>query len=156
MADLLLDDMPQEEFVNKKKIMIEKLIKTDKSRFFILYYKCIKLTNFKVYTTFLEVLEQNTRSQAKSQLWHEERRHRLTASKFGRICKMRPHTSCKNTVHELLYGQINNKIKAIEYGRTMEPKAKLIFENKFGFKIKPVGLCVDEEIPFLAASPGYK
>lgn len=68
---------------------------------------------------------------------------------------MRPNTSCKNTVHELLYGHISHKIKAIEYGRVMEPRAKLVFENLFGLKINPVDLCVDEDVPFLAASPGY-
>ena len=100
-------------------------------------------------------MEQETRFQAKSELWHKERRHRLTASKFGKICKMRPNTSCKNAVHELLYGHISNKIKAIEYGRVMEPIAKLNFESLFDIKIDPVGLCIDEDVPFLAASPGY-
>lgn len=102
----------------------------------------------------LEKLEKNTQDQAQSQLWYIERRKRLTASKFGKICKMRQNTSCKNTVHELLYGQVSNKIKSIEYGRTMEPLAKLKFEKLYDLKINSVGLCVDIEIPYLAASPG--
>ncbi|XP_022177422.1 uncharacterized protein LOC111038574 [Myzus persicae] len=100
-----------------------------------------------------EQLEKNTRDQAKSQLWYTERRKRLTASKFGKICKMRQNTSCKNTVHELLYGQTNHKIKAIEYGRVMESVAKVKFEELFNLKIKSVGLCIDVEVPYLAASP---
>ncbi|CAI6376237.1 unnamed protein product [Macrosiphum euphorbiae] len=76
------------------------------------------------------MLEKVTRSQAKSQDWYTERKNRLTASKFGKICKMRPNTSCKNTVYELLYGNMNHKIKAVDYGRVMEPLAKLEFEKK--------------------------
>lgn len=78
----------------------------------------------------------------------------MTASKFGKICKMRQNTSCKNTVHELLYGQTNHKMKAIEYGRVMESVAKVKFEELFNLKIKSVGLCIDVEVPYLAASPG--
>jgi len=67
---------------------------------------------------------------------------------------MRPHTSCKKTVHELLYGELNYKIKSIEYGRMMETVAKQKFEEIFKIVIKPVGLCVDENDPYIAASPG--
>lgn len=68
---------------------------------------------------------------------------------------MRQNTSCKNTVHELLYdGQTNHKIKAIEYGRVMESVAKVKFEELFNLKIKSVGLCIDLQVPYLAASPG--
>lgn len=99
-------------------------------------------------------LEKETREQFKSQLWYLERRKRITASRVGKICKMRPYTSCKKTVHELLYGETNLKIKAMEYGRVMESVAKQKFEEVFSFTIKPVGLCVDENIPYVAASPG--
>jgi len=67
---------------------------------------------------------------------------------------MRPYTSCKKTVHELLYGEINYKIKSIEYGRVMETVAKQKFEEIFNLTIKLVGLCVDENVPYIAASPG--
>lgn len=73
---------------------------------------------------------------------------------MGKICKMRSSTSCKKIVHSLLYGNINNKLKAVEYGRVMEPVAKEKYNLIFGSYIKPVGLCVDSDIPYLAASPG--
>lgn len=68
---------------------------------------------------------------------------------------MRLNTSCKNSVNELLYSHISNIIKAIEYGRVMKPIVKLNFESLFNVKIDPVGLCIDEDISFLAASPVY-
>lgn len=57
-------------------------------------------------------------------------------------------------VHGLLYGNINCKLKAIEYGCVMEPVAKEKYTLVFGSYKKPVGLCVDSNISFLAASPG--
>lgn len=119
-----------EEFKKQKIDFINKLRKIDKDK-----------------------LEKDTREQAKSPLWFSERRKRITSSKVGKVCKMRPHTSCKKTVHELLYGELNYKIKSIEYGRMMETVAKQKFEEIFKIVIKPVGLCVDENDPYIAASP---
>lgn len=98
-------------------------------------------------------MEKETRNQADSQIWHVERRNRITASNFCKICKMRPHTFCKNTVYSLLYGN-NIQAKALDYGNSIEQYARNEFETKFGLKVSPAGLYVDSEIPYLAASPG--
>ncbi|XP_025190913.1 uncharacterized protein LOC112591340 [Melanaphis sacchari] len=104
-------------------------------------------------TTNREKLENETKDQSKSQLWYSERKKRITASNIGKICKMRQHTSCKKIVYDLLYSCINIKIKAIEYGRVMEIEAKKKFESLYNLTIAPVGLCMDEKILYLAASP---
>ena len=46
-------------------------------------------------------LEIKNWEQAYSQIWHTERRNRIIASNFGRVCKMRPTTLCRSTVYDM-------------------------------------------------------
>jgi len=99
-------------------------------------------------------LEKNTRSQRNCQQWFKERRNRLTASNFGKVCKMRRTTSCKNIVHSLLYGTQFQNIKQLEYGKQFESEALFQASNILKKNIDTCGFFVDHEIPFLGASPG--
>ncbi|KAF0748505.1 YqaJ domain-containing protein [Aphis craccivora] len=109
------------------------------------------LDGMTLYDVNRTTVEETTRHQTESENWRAERMIRLTASNFGRVCKMRRNTSCKNIVHSILYLTFNNK--SIQYGRDMEDEAKTKFEEKFGYKIKKCGLLIDVQIPYLAASP---
>jgi len=104
--------------------------------------------------TAKQTLEFETRNQSDSQTWFTERRNRLTASNFGKICKMRPNTSCKNTVFEILYNTNNTKSNAIDYGKESEDMAIKTLEKIIKKPIKKCGLFVDDNIPYLAATPG--
>lgn len=97
-------------------------------------------------------LEVETRNQANNQRWFEERRKRLTASYFGKICKMRPYTSCKSTVHDIIYGTVTTN--ATEYGKITEQTALMALEKNIKKPILKCGLFVDKVIPYLAATPG--
>lgn len=129
LADPLDDAMNEDEFSEKKIAFLEKLNKVDRDQ-----------------------LELLTRNQNLSQEWFNERKKRLTASKFGEICNMRATTSCKVKVHNILY-KPSTICKELTHGLEFEPLAKLRFQELSGLAVQSCGLFVDKEYPYLAASP---
>ncbi|XP_049268643.1 uncharacterized protein LOC125757253 [Rhipicephalus sanguineus] len=101
--------------------------------------------------TSIEDLQRATSKQSGSSLWKHERRKRLTASVFGAICKMKPTTGCGRTVGDILYKEISSE--AIRYGRDHECVALRQLEKECNVVVKQCGLFVDQENPFLGASP---
>ncbi|KAL4119848.1 hypothetical protein QTP88_012612 [Uroleucon formosanum] len=77
---------------------------------------------------------------------------RLTASVFGKICKLRKTTSRAKTIESLLYGTFQGNL-ATKYGVEHEEVAKEQLANILGVNIEPSGLFVDSEQFYLAASP---
>lgn len=109
-----------------------------------------KIENSKHYR---EDILQLTINQNNCEVWFKERKKRLTASNFGRICSMRETTSCKQLVWNLLYNRFKTNMY-IEHGIVTEPVAKKYLRSQFGIKVDDTGLFVDKDLPFLAASPG--
>ncbi|XP_060859260.1 uncharacterized protein LOC132936537 [Metopolophium dirhodum] len=130
LAEPLIEFFSSEEMENKKIKFLEKLSRAD-----------------------VKKIEFETRDQSSSEMWYNERKIRLTASRFGQICKMRPNTSCKNVVHNILYASDNLQTKSIQYGREMETLGRQKFEQLSKEKVYENGLIIDPEFPFLAASP---
>ncbi|XP_022177214.1 uncharacterized protein LOC111038425 [Myzus persicae] len=121
--------MSKEDYDKKKSLFIQKLNEADR--------------------TEIEVI---TRDQSDNSLWFKERRLRITASNFGVICKMRPYTSCKKKIHNLLYAP-NPKTKQLNYGHIMESKGRKKFEEMYELNVQTCGLIIDSNLPYLAASP---
>ncbi|KAB0791199.1 hypothetical protein PPYR_02999 [Photinus pyralis] len=102
-------------------------------------------------TAEYEEIEKKTRLQADSSEWKHYRRKLLTSSIFGKICKMRKSTSCSSTVKGTLYTEFFSK--ATTWGKNNEDRAKRELESKFGLQISSCGLFINEDWPFLGASP---
>ncbi|KAL4101121.1 hypothetical protein QTP88_021141 [Uroleucon formosanum] len=129
LAEPLANQYSPQNFENKKK---EFLISLEKAN--------------------IKKIEEDTRNQSESDKWYYERKKRITASRFGQVCKMRSNTSCKNIVYNILYAG-NVKSKSLQYGRDTEHIARKKAECIIGKKVQMCGLIVDPDEPYLAASP---
>ncbi|KAL4127211.1 hypothetical protein QTP88_011402 [Uroleucon formosanum] len=98
-----------------------------------------------------EYIEKETRNQCNSNLWIETRRKLITASNFGQIIGLRPHTGCGNTIKSLIYSNTNTP--AMEYGRQHESIAKCQVEKELKIKITECGLFIHPEYFYLGATP---
>ncbi|XP_025412093.1 uncharacterized protein LOC112684673 [Sipha flava] len=112
------------------------------------------LTNLKLNKFEIDALQHRTVEQASCKEWVKERSKMLTASNFGKICKLRKTTSRKNSLISILYqSHYFHGTTATRYGIQFESIAKDEFEKKFGYEVAPAGLFVDPHLPFLAATP---
>ncbi|KAK5643017.1 hypothetical protein RI129_009184 [Pyrocoelia pectoralis] len=71
---------------------------------------------------------------------------------FGVVCRQKTSTGCKSLVGTILYPKPFHSA-ACDYGNKFEPVARSTLEKIINQKIEPCGLFIDEEQPFLAASP---
>lgn len=108
---------------------------------------------------FLQQLSQDaaqiaalTVDQSNSDLWFKERQKRLTASNFGRVCKLLDTTPRANVVKDLLYSTFKGNVYT-NYGKENEDNAIRQFEQLTGKKVRKAGLLIGRKFPFLAASP---
>jgi len=76
----------------------------------------------------------------------------LTASHFGTVCRIRPTTTYATIVKNILYPPFIDTA-AMKYGRDMEEIAKQDLCAKLKKNIKPCGLFIDRDNPWLGASP---
>lgn len=103
-------------------------------------------------------LEKATRLQAECPEWHMQRKQRVTASKAGRIQKLKDTTNNTDILNTIFgkkrFGK--NSEVAMKYGRDNEQIAIMEYEVLHGNAAEPVqqcGLFVDESHGELAASP---
>jgi len=61
------------------------------------------LENLKLNETDILKLKRRTTDQSSNEEWKKERLSRLTASNFGKICKLRKTTIRKNAIISILY-----------------------------------------------------
>lgn len=115
--------------------------------------KCeLYISSLQVSVQERDIIMEKTKMQGDCDLWHKERRKRLTASNFGIVCRRKETTSCANLVKQMLY-KPPVVTSAIEYGRRNEHIAIKRFQDQSGLVVEKCGLCIDLQHGFLGASP---
>jgi hypothetical protein len=89
----------------------------------------------------------------------EQKRKLITASNFGKICKLRKTTNTAGTIKSILYNVISTKIPSLNHGKIHEIDAKkelgkkLTEEYNDNIETISCGLFIDKSVYFLGASP---
>ena len=124
------------------------------------YFASLKMSKVEA-----ELIEISTRGQSVNPKWLQAREGRITASQFGRICKMRPTTPPDNVVRDIMgykqdsKGSLRSKPAPLQWGSQHESVAReryVKFMKKKGHKRLTVmerGLVVQSDLPYLGASP---
>ena len=126
------------------------------------YFASLSVSKFET-----EMIEISTRGQSENPKWLQARQGRITASLFGRICKMRPTTAPDNVVREIMgykqesqgYRSLLLKPAPLQWGSQHESTAKeryVNFMKKKGHKrltVMEKGLVIPANLPYLGASP---
>ena len=98
-------------------------------------------------------IEKSTRGQNGDKAWHQERRKRITSSNFGKIYKVTPKTHLTKLAYSMLKPVNLDHVAAVRHGRQHGGIARKEYESSTGVIVDSVGLCVDMDHPYLAASP---
>lgn len=114
-------------------------------------------------TETVEKLNDATVGQNRNEQWYVLRKGRITSSNFHSVsCKIK-HNKSQDVVRPLLsnimgYTSVNPNLKALKYGREMEPIAKESYQlcmkkGHTNVVFKNCGIFIDSCRPYLAASP---
>ncbi|XP_061185059.1 uncharacterized protein LOC133193101 [Saccostrea echinata] len=107
----------------------------------------------------IQEVEQITCGQSENELWYKYRYGRITSSLFSKVCHFRGGSHDNYITREIL--NINSNAlhtDAIKYGRQNEIVAKQLFFDMYSHyhvnaKMRPCGLNISQQHPFLGASP---
>ncbi|KAI4469763.1 exonuclease phage-type/recb c-terminal domain-containing protein [Holotrichia oblita] len=99
-------------------------------------------------------IERSTIGQNCNPLWKAARANRLTASYFGKICRMRKSTSCAATVKDILYNEFYGN-EYTRWGNNNEKNAINVFKKLMKHLPEPekCGVFLDPWDGIFAASP---
>ncbi|CAG9134964.1 unnamed protein product [Plutella xylostella] len=111
------------------------------------------LKGLEVTTDEREKIQTNTLQQSDSQDWIEQRKKRLTASIFGKICKRKNNISCAPLVKSIVTSKNLSNVPSIAYGKENEGQALQQLAHQEKIKISKCGLFVHKAHCFLAATP---
>ena len=115
------------------------------------------LEEMKVIEEQIRKIKEDTRGQSTNVNWFTHRQQRLTASQFGRVCKIRETTSPKNIVEDIHSSKQkwSRTPASIQHGINNEPHAIKLYTKEKGpqCQVDACGLFVHPMHSWLVASP---
>lgn len=129
---------------------INELLTNDKTDNFKLTCFSYYDKNYRKSAQELFEIEMATREQRLSHKWFEERRKRVTASYFGRICNSKNNNSLTNIFNSMGSNFTNS---AIQYDIDNEINAVALYEAQTSKKCNKCGLTIHKLYQFIAGSP---
>lgn len=103
-----------------------------------------------------DYIARETVGRFNNELYKKERANRLTASDFGEVIKQRSTTNPDRLVRDILSIESNVNAPGIQFAKDNEEHAIKLFEEKMNMKVQRIGLYIDIDNPYLAASPTGK
>jgi hypothetical protein len=100
----------------------------------------------------IDTIERKTRLQADNHTWREQRLWRVTASRFGEVCKLTARRNMSKFCKSFITSS-NLHSKPIIHGKQYEETARKKFEAKTGLKVQRCGLYICHQKPYLACTP---
>ncbi|CAH1710462.1 unnamed protein product [Aphis gossypii] len=125
------NDMSSDDFDRCKQIFLNNLAVTDEQR---------------------ARIERDTVGQKNNDLWKQYKSQRLTASYFGRVCKLRSVDSRPKCVENILYDSFLGD-RNTRYGINNEENARQQVGKTLGKQIHLSGLFIHKTLHYLGASP---
>ena len=98
------------------------------------------------------MIKIGTRTQTASLEWEEERRCRMTSSRFGEICKITERRDRESLCMQIISPK-SFSTHATSHRIRYETVAKKTYEEQFGQSVDACGLVVSQSHPYLASSP---
>ncbi|XP_060589163.1 uncharacterized protein LOC132744460 [Ruditapes philippinarum] len=135
----------------------EVLIDTDDISKENLELECENYFKTEIMNVKIDEIEKKTRGQSSNDLWHDERKKRLTSSIFGDVMSRSLNNNSSNIIKRLLYSKFKGNIYTIR-GQNEEENARIEYKNIKNKSVNTVktiqipGLVVDKERPYLASS----
>ena len=105
------------------------------------------------------LVEENTREQANSRIWYQQRSGRVTASKLKSIIATNPLKPSHSLIKTICYPDLYSfKSAACKYGVEHEDIARKEYAQRMSklhtdFEISDTGLIIEPLYPFMGASP---
>ena len=122
------------------------------------YNSNVKITESTAQKIAINTIDQGD-GNSNGQVWHEERRKRITSSSVGEIAKRRKTTKVNSIITKLLYSKFRGN-RATDWGLLQEDvsrseylKLKQIDSPAAGYSVTKSGLVISLEHPWLVASP---